>query len=53
MLGPGHELLQLLVDYFDVLELVKSDETHALDYFDVVNELADVKYLLLFCHTLV
>lgn len=53
MLGSGHELLQLFVDYFDELELVQPDEAHSFDYLDVVDQLSDVEDLLLFCHTLV
>lgn len=53
VLGEGHKLLQLFVDYFDVLELVQSDKAHSLDYLDVVNQFSDVEDLLLFCHTLV
>lgn len=53
MLGSGHELLQLFVDYFDVLELVQSDETHPFDYLDVVDQFSNIEDLLLFCHTLV
>lgn len=53
VLGPGHELLQFFIDYLDVLELIQSNEAHSFDYLDIVDQFADVKDLLLFCHTLV
>lgn len=53
VLRSGHELLQLFVDYFDVLQLVQPDKAHPFDYLDVVDQFSDVEDLLLFCHTLV